>query len=249
MINNTQLQIKFRQRLNKLASNDFDNIECWQIVEAFNKAQREWVRRQLHGSNQRQEGDERSKKRIDDLQILLVTQQLVNGVDSPGNSCWIFPLPDDYMEYKRINARATSECCPDERELVVYLSEVTNVDLNLRDTLTCPNFEWSESFCTLQNNEIRVFYRPLELEPYYNETPFELLEGEVRLTYYREPVAIEIDGCTDPATGGISAADVECEFKDDVAELIIDDAVAIIAGDINDVNQFMRGNASAEKNN
>jgi len=33
---NEALQIKFRQRLNKLASNDFDNIECWQIVEAFN---------------------------------------------------------------------------------------------------------------------------------------------------------------------------------------------------------------------
>ena len=35
-MNNTTLQIKFKQRLNKLASNDYDNLECWQIVEAFN---------------------------------------------------------------------------------------------------------------------------------------------------------------------------------------------------------------------
>ena len=49
---NATLQIKFKQRLNKIASNDYDNIECWQIIEAFNKAQISWCRRQLHGTNQ-----------------------------------------------------------------------------------------------------------------------------------------------------------------------------------------------------
>ena len=75
-MNNTTLQLKFRQRLNKIASNDYDNIECWQIVEAFNKAQIEWCRRQLHGNNLFKEGDEMSKRRIDDLQILLTNRQL-----------------------------------------------------------------------------------------------------------------------------------------------------------------------------
>ena len=36
-MNNTTLQIKFKQRLNKLASEDFDNIQCWEIVEARQK--------------------------------------------------------------------------------------------------------------------------------------------------------------------------------------------------------------------
>lgn len=31
MDNNT-LQIKIKQRLNKLASSDYDNIECWKIA-------------------------------------------------------------------------------------------------------------------------------------------------------------------------------------------------------------------------
>lgn len=247
MINNTQLQIKFRQRLNKLASNDFDNIECWQIVEAFNKAQREWVRRQLHGSNQLREGDERSKKRIDDLQNLIVTLTLTDPDNLEGNSCLAWDLPDNYMEFKRANTYGQNECCHDVRPMTVYLSEVTNVDLNLRDTLKCPSFEWAETFCTLQNNQIRIYYRPESLQNNYNNKPFTLFGSA--LTYYREPIPIEIDGCTDPSTGGVSNTDVICEFKDDVAELIIDDAVAIIAGDINDVNQYMRGNANAEKNN
>ncbi len=69
MLNET-LRIKIKQRLNKLSSNDYDNIENWQFIEAFNKAQIEWVRRQLHGNNIYNVGDELSKRRVDDLQIL-----------------------------------------------------------------------------------------------------------------------------------------------------------------------------------
>ena len=75
-MNNSTLRLKVMQRLNKLASNDYDNIECWQIVEAFNKAQVEWTRRQLHGANAAKEGDEQSTRRKDDLQVLLSKHSL-----------------------------------------------------------------------------------------------------------------------------------------------------------------------------
>ena len=230
MINNTQLQLKFRQRLNKLASNDYDNIECWQIVEAFNKAQREWVRRQLHGSNQLREGDERSKKRIDDLQLLLTTLTLMGETLQPWNNCVAFDLPENYMEFKRVNTYGTSHCCQQPRALTVYLLETSDVDLALRDRLKSPSFEWAETFCTMQDNQVRIYHQSPESNKNVNE-PFELMPMGSQITYYRQPTEIQIDGCTDPVTGGISTGDVICEFKDDVAELIIDDAVAIIAGD------------------
>ena len=56
-MNNATLQLKLKQRLNKLDSQDFDNIEPWQMIEAFNKAQVEWCRRNLHGGNMYKEGD------------------------------------------------------------------------------------------------------------------------------------------------------------------------------------------------
>ena len=56
---NSAIVIKLKQRINKLDSQDYDNIECWQAVEAFNKAQVEWCRRQLHGLNVVKEGDVR----------------------------------------------------------------------------------------------------------------------------------------------------------------------------------------------
>ena len=233
-INNTTLQIKFKQRLNKLASNDYDNIECWQIIEAFNKAQIEWCRRQLHGSNMFKEGDEASKRRIDDLQPLLV-RQIMTGVNNAdhfeGNN-----FPTDYLEYKRVSINATNDCCTTERSMTVYLAEEANVDLIMRDPLKRPDFEWGETFCTMQGNTIRVYHRDFNIV-----SPV--------LQYYRRPRMIEITDCVDPYTQQTSAADVTCEFKDDVVELIIDEAVSIIAGDIEAASHAIRGTQYAEKNN
>jgi hypothetical protein len=249
-MNNTQLQIKFRQRLNKLASDDYDNIECWQIVEAFNKAQLMWCRRQLHGTNMHKEGDEKSKKRIDDLQILLLNQALGNSTDH-GDFISYTNFPDDYLEYKRVSCIAFTECCPMEvfnedndvdryyeggRSMTVYLAEEANVDLIMRDSLKRPDFEWGETFCTMRSNTIRIYKRDFDI-------------FSASLDYYRNPRRVEIDGCTDPINGGTYLADVECEFKDDIAEVILDEAVAIVAGDINDINTYTRENQSVEKNN
>jgi hypothetical protein len=233
-MNNATLQIKFTQRLNKLASNDYDNIECWQIVEAFNKAQIEWCRRQLHGNNMYKEGDEASKRRIDDLQPLLTNQILIGSSNSEYFKGTNFPV--NYLEYKRVSTDATNECCKEPRSMTVYLAEEANIDLIMRDPLKRPDFEWGETFCTLHSNNIKIYKRDFDIV-------------DPVLTFYRKPVNIEIEGCIDPYTQLATVTDVECEFKDDIAEIIIDEAVAIIAGDIDAVNQYIRGSQYAEKNN
>jgi hypothetical protein len=81
----------------------------------------------------------------------------------------------------------------------------------------------------------------------YTNNDFEISESE--LTYYRQPTKIQILNCSDPYTGIISTAEVECEFKDDIIELIIDEAVSILAGDVESGNQFSRGTDGAERSN
>ena len=83
-MNNNLLQIKIKQRLNKLASFDYDNIECWQIQEAFNKAQLEWVRRMVYGINSRKESSEQTTGLVDDLQILMKSEYLYSRLPSLG---------------------------------------------------------------------------------------------------------------------------------------------------------------------
>ena len=232
MLNST-ITIKMKQRLNKLDSQDYDNIECWAIVEAFNKAQVEWARRQLHGINQVREGDEQSTRRKDDLQILLDTETLPTV-----NKEYYFRgvLPQDYLQWKRVDVFAQKECC-EKRRMTVYLAEEANLNQILRDKAKQPSFEWAETFATLKGNEVNI----------YTNKEFDIQRAD--LIYYRQPIKIQIQGCVDPYTNVASTAEVTCEFKDDIIELIIDEAVAILAGDIESGNQFSRGTEGAERNN
>ena len=232
MLNST-ITIKLKQRLNKLDSQDYDNIECWQVVEAFNKAQVEWVRRQLHGINITKEGDEGSTRRKDDLHVLLVTENL-NAVDAgiyyDGN------VPADYLQWKRVDVFAKKDCC-DKRRMTVYLAEEGNLNQLLRDKAKQPSFEWAETFATLKGTKVNI----------YTNDEFEI--DSTSLIYYRQPRKIQILGCVDPYTNTQTTQEVESEFKDDIIELIIDEAASIIAGDIESGNQFSRGTQGAERNN
>ena len=234
MLNET-LRIKLKQRLNKLSSNDFDNIENWQIVEAVNKSQIEWVRRQLHGNNIYKEGDEMSKRRVDDLQILLEELDLTGTETDRYFETDNFPV-DTYLEYKRVSIKATNDCCSDPRSMTVYLAEEANVELIYRDELKRPDFEWGETFCTLIGNAIRIYRRDFTVV-------------EPVLTFYRKPRLVEFAGVLNPYTATISANEVNCEFKDDIVELIIDETAALIAGGIENMIQMQREQQAAERNN
>ena len=230
---NSVLVIKVKQRLNKLDSQDYDNIECWQVVEAFNKAQVEWVRRQLHGINIVKEGDEQSTRRIDDLQLLLGT---INIPFVKADISSYSDLPTNYLQWKRVDVIAKKGCC-DDRRMSVYLAEEGNLNQLLFDDAKKPSFEWAETFATLKNNKVNV----------YTNNDFDISSGA--LTYYRQPVRIEVQGCVDPYTGTQTVTNVECEFKDDIIEVLIDEAVSVLAGDIESGNQFSRGTETAERNN
>ena len=230
---NSAIAIKLKQRINKLDSQDYDNIECWQVVEAFNKAQVEWCRRQLHGLNIVKEGDEQSTRRKDDLQVLLSN----NSLSLTNKKDYVFgTIPQDYFQFKRIDVFACKDCCEDRR-MTVYLAEEGNLNQLLRDKSKKPSFEWAETFATLIGNQAHI----------YTNDEFGISDAE--LIYYRQPRKIQIQGCVDPYTNEESLIEVESEFKDDIIELIIDEAVSIIAGDTESPVQYPRGTQTAERNN
>lgn len=232
-MDNLTLKLKVMQRLNKLASFDYDNIHDWQIVEAFNKGTVDWCRRQLHGTNLSKTGDEQTKRRIDDMQVILVT---TFPAPTKKDLYYTIDIPGDYFEYKRIDFKAKSECCS-ANDFVVYLVEEENVSIYLRDPLKNPSFKWRETFCTLLGNTAKIF----------TKNNFEI--SEVSFTYYKQPRRIEIAGSSNPYTGIQSAVDVESEFKDDIIEVLIDECVKILAGDIESYNRNQLSDQSVESNN
>ncbi len=223
--------IKVQERLNKLASSDYDNLQCWQIREAFNKAQIEWVRRQVIGKNDLQSGDEETKNTVDDLQILL------KSVDINGRNTKLYfetqKIPADYLYYKRVRPVAEKGSCSGVR-LKSTLREEANVDEYLGDWSMQPSFDFEETFHTFIGNKIRV----------YTNDDFNV--ESINLTYYRLPREIDFQGCD--RVDGKSARNIDPEFKDDIVEILIDETVSILAGDIESPNQVMLAKQKAQLN-
>lgn len=232
-MNNQLVRLKIKNRLNKLDSDDLDNIPNWQIAEAFNKAQREWVRRQLRGYNQTRTGREETSGAQADL------QQLLKEWTAPFVKKSIYfestTFPDDYLVFARVSAKAGKGCCC-PRPLILFQGEESDVDINLMDDGRKPSYSWRTTFYTLFGDKIRI----------YTNGEFDITEPLV--SYYRKPRNIVFNGSTDPETGVLAAADVTCEFKDEIVELIIDEAASILGGDLDDNSQFQRGKINAERN-
>lgn len=234
-MNNLLIQVKVQERLNKLSSSDYGNIECWMIAEAFNKAMDAWVRRQLQGINQTKTGAEGSTRRIDDLQVLLTDW---NTLWADKQLYWeSTTFPDDYLEWCRISGYAQDECedCP-PRRLTIFEGNEADVDIYLPDINSQPSYQWATTFSTVAGNRFRI----------WSNEQFKLINP--LLTYYRAPVHIQIANCTDPDTGLPVTTDVLCELPDTVIELIIDEAAAILSGDLDSYNNLQRLSTSEERN-
>lgn len=233
-MNNNLLQIKIKQRLNKLASFDYDNLECWQIAEAFNKAQLEWVRRQVYGINSRQQSSEESTGLIDDLMILLKNEDLKT---TQKKGYYEAVIPSDYLYFVRSDVYAIkSPCCMTPRRMVVYEAEEANISILLTTSTKQPSFEWAETLSTRIGDRIRV----------YTNDEFEI--SDMGLVYYRKPKEVQFAGCVNPNNGEAYSVDQHCELKDDIAEIIVDQAAAILAGDIESMNQYQRATQEIQKN-
>ena len=232
-MNNNLLQLKIKQRLNKLASFDYDNLECWMVQEAFNKAQVEWVRRMMYGLNQRKEGVEISTGLTDDLRVLMKSVGLT---PTKRSGYYEATLPADYFYYVRSDVNAVTKCCQEKRKMVVYEAEEANMGILLTSDTKGPSFEWGETLSTLVGDKIRI----------YTNDEFEVTD--VTLVYVRGPISVQIKGCINPSTGVAYTAEQSCEFKDDIAEVMVDAAAAILAGDMENMNQYQRESQETIRN-
>lgn len=216
---------RIKQRLQKQDTNFNPNILDEEFEDALNKSVNDWVRRQHHGFNQFKEGDEQSEQRVDDLQILLKDRRI--SVNNRGVYSEITVMPKDYRYYKRLTPIVSKGNCSNVM-MKSYFVEESNVDDYLKDWTFTPSFDFEETFHTLASNKFRI----------YHNNDFSV--NEVLLTYYRNPAYISCQK---------KDYDVVWEWKDDVAEVIIDDAAKLLAGDTENTIAFELANKRVEENN
>lgn len=227
-MNNQLISLQVKERLNKLSSNDYDNIECWQIVEAFNKTQLEF-------SSIKAERGEESKAAMDTIGFLIQTVPL-KGVNQKEFYESVI-RPSNYMSYKRISFEGVSPSCPQPRSFVTYLGEESEKDILYRDSNKNPSFEWAETFITFIGDRFRI------------HTDGKFTVQNATLTYYRKPLPIQILGCVNPETGQESTIEQQCEFKDDIIQrFLIPGTIAQLSGDIESLNQYQINLQNLQRN-
>ena len=211
--------VKINQRLEKLDSNDYDNITKERKEEVLNKVAVEFIRERVKNV------DEVTQFAVEDLQLFL-KPVVLSSVDK-GLFNETGKLPKDYLFFKRL----TPECAKGSCDNVTVVStpvEESNVDVYLSDFGTQPSFDFEETFHTMVSNRFRI----------YHNKDFSI--SEVGLIYYRKPIKISF-ASTD--------LDKEWEWKEDQAELIIDKAVMILAGDTENATAVQTSSQRVQNNN
>ena len=145
-----EVSAKIDIRLNKQATADYDNLWAFNKGEAFNKAVIEWVRKQKHGKNQTQEGDEETDVRVDDLQVLLKTEDLT--VRDKGLFAQSSKIPPDYLFFKRLTPSVSKGSCANVT-ITSYLKEEANVDILVK---TLPSISYKFINCAIEFPTIRA---------------------------------------------------------------------------------------------
>jgi len=221
MITSPEIFLKVKYRLNKVDTQDYENIPVYNVVEAFNKAQLNVVNRFFGKNNNYKTGVESTKKRIDDLQDLINSEPMVLSVKKKSKYFLTETLPQDYFHYIKVNSEGSIKDC--ENQLInVFIREESNINTLLNNDFFNPNFEWRETIGTILNNQIKVYTNDL----------FEI--NKVFLTYLKKPRSIDIKGYIN--RDGKPSTNIDPELPDDIVELCVDETIRILSGDMH--NQF-----------
>ena len=211
--------------LEKQASSSNANLNNWDKEDALNKALNDWIRRQVHGNNPRREGSEESQMRVDDLQPLLVPERKISVTNGP-----IFSdtskLPENYRYYNRLTPVVTKGQCQSVRIKSTFVENANTDDL-LQDWTFAPSFDFEQTFHIMASNKFRT----------YHNGEFEI--EHILLSYYKDPKYISCEN---------KDFDIPWEWKDGVAELIIDEAIKLLSGNIEAQNAFALAKARVEEN-
>lgn len=216
---------RIKQALEKQDSEFNANLNLFDIEDALDKAQNDWFRRQIHGGNQYREGSEESLMRVDDFQFLIMERSL--NVKKSSLYSESDTIPSNYRYYNRLNVFATKGDCTNTI-IPSLLIENHNVNDYLVNYNFSPSFDFEQCFHVILNNKIRI----------YHNGDFDV--NKIILSYYRDPSKLLTDK---------NNWDYPWEWKDDVAEVIIDEAIKILAGQIEHTTAFQLSNQRVESNN
>jgi hypothetical protein len=223
MIPVDSLLYKIDQRLNKLSTNDHQQIQLEDKILALNEAQIKLIKQKVDGQSTNSGlGMDAFKKRYEDLQSLVVSynnQPLDLFVKNAQLNQWaagLHQLSPKYMFYIDSYVLADKGRCKD-RKIWINRDMAKHSDLQfiLNNVHYKPSFEYQETFNFLSSDEISMF------------TDGTFTPSKIYISYMRYPVYIDKSGYT--RFDGTPSVDQDCELETYLEDELLDLTVENLA--------------------
>ena len=223
MIPVDSLLYKIDQKLNKLSTNEHQQINLEDKILALNEAQIKLIKQKVDGiSTVSGLGLDSFKKRYEDLQSLVVTynnQPLDLHIKNAELNQWAAPLHvlnPKYMFYVDSYVIADKGRCTD-RKIWINRDLAKHGDLQfcLNNVHYRPSFEYQETFNFLSSDEISIF------------TDGTFTPKTINISYMRYPVYINKTGYI--MLDGLPSYDQDCELETYLEDELLDLTVQNLA--------------------
>jgi hypothetical protein len=223
MIPVDSLLYKIDQKLNKLSTNEHQQIQLEDKILALNEAQIKLIKQKVDGfSVVSGMGLDSFKKRYEDLQKLVINYS-ENGLNlelkNPTINQWYTKLDQitpKYMFYIDSYILADKGEC---KNRVIWinrdLAKHGDLSLLLNNTHYKPSFEYQETFNFLSSDEISIF------------TDGTFTPSKIYISYMRYPVYIDKTGYV--KFDGTDSTDVDCELEAYLEDELVDLTVQNLA--------------------
>lgn len=191
---------KFLLKVNKNDTNTNIKINKGEFVLMFNEQALKWLNDTI---NTKEDVEE-----INNIQELLnVDEELKRVKDTSISS--IFKLPDDFFDDVTSFSLASKDTCNKVR-IINWIRKPKDINILLINENENPSFEYRETLATLNNNNLIVYRNQFQIDAAF-------------LTYYRQPIAIDLAGYT--RFNGSASTDIDSDLYDKNVDQIIDRTV------------------------
>lgn len=223
MIPVDSLLYKIDQRLNKLSTNDHQQIQLEDKILALNEAQIKLIKQKVDGQSTNSGlGLDAFKKRYEDLQSLVVAYnngRLPLKIKNKELNQWaanIHLLSPKYMFYVDSYVLASKGRCKD-RKIWINRDMAKHSDLQfiLNNDHYKPSFEYQETFNFLSSDEISIF------------TDGTFTPSDIYVSYMRYPQYIDKEGYI--RFDGEPSVDQDCELETYLEDELLDLTVENLA--------------------
>ena len=222
MIPVDSLLYKIDQKLNKLSTNEHQQIQLEDKILALNEAQIKLIKQKVDGISVMSGGLDAFKKRYEDLQSLVINynhQPLNLTLKNPDINQWsanVHSLSPKYMFYVDSYILADKGRCKD-RKIWINRDLAKHGDLQfvLNNEHYKPSFEYQETFNTLSSDEISVF------------TDGTFTPTKICIMYMRYPKYINKEGYI--MLDGTPSVNQDCELEEYLEDELLDLTVQNLA--------------------